>query len=78
MPRLRQVADIERAVLKKARDAWHMFTIMAEFIGSPERLPALRPAVPIFASARVETAAPHYLLCTDIAPTVQCLFRGGF
>jgi hypothetical protein len=45
MPRLRQVADIERATAKKARESWHMLTIMAEFIESTERLSEVRPAV---------------------------------
>jgi hypothetical protein len=67
VPRLRQVADIERATSKKARESWHMFTIMAEFIESTERLSELRPAVSIFGSARIKADDPYYQLAVDIA-----------
>lgn len=67
MPRLRQVADIERATAKKARESWHMFTIMAEFIESTERLSELRPAVSIFGSARIKPEDPYYVKAVDIA-----------
>lgn len=67
VPRLRQVTDIERATSKKARESWHMFTIMAEFIESTERLSELHPAVSIFGSARIKADNPYYPLCMDIA-----------
>ena len=67
VPRLRQVTDIERATSKKARESWHMFTIMAEFIESTERLSELHPAVSIFGSARIKPDNPYYPLCMDIA-----------
>jgi uncharacterized protein (TIGR00730 family) len=67
VPRLRQVADIERATAKKARESWHMLTIMAEFIDSTERLSELRPAVSMFGSARIKPDDPYYLLGVDIA-----------
>jgi len=67
VPRLRQVTDIERATSKKARESWQMFTIMAEFIESAERLSELRPAVSIFGSARTRSDDPYYALCVDIA-----------
>ncbi|MGB7194269.1 TIGR00730 family Rossman fold protein [Collimonas pratensis] len=67
VPRLRQVTDIERATSKKARESWHMFTIMAEFIESTERLSELHPAVSIFGSARIKEDNPYYPLCRDIA-----------
>lgn len=67
MPRLRQVADLERATAKKARESWHMLTIMAEFIESTERLSELRPAVSIFGSARIKPDNPYYAQCVDIA-----------
>ena len=67
VPRLRQVTDIERATSKKARESWHMFTIMAEFIESTERLSELHPAVSIFGSARIKEDNPYYPLCMDIA-----------
>lgn len=67
MPRLRQVADVERATAKKARESWHMLTIMAEFIESTERLSEVHPAVSIFGSARIKPDNPYYGLCMDIA-----------
>jgi uncharacterized protein (TIGR00730 family) len=67
VPRLRQVVDIERATAKKARESWHMLTIMAEFIESTERLSEVRPAVSIFGSARIKPDNPYYGLCVDIA-----------
>lgn len=60
VPRLREVGDIERATAKKARESWHVLTIMAEFIESTERLSELRPAVSIFGSARIKPDNPHY------------------
>lgn len=44
-----------------------MFTIMAEFVESAERLSELRPAVSIFGSARITENDPYYILCVDIA-----------
>jgi uncharacterized protein (TIGR00730 family) len=67
VPRLRQISNIERATSKKARESWQMFTIMAEFIESTERLSELRPAVSIFGSARTKPDHPDYLRCLDIA-----------
>lgn len=67
VPRLREVNDLERATAKKARESWHVLTIMAEFIESTERLSELRPAVSIFGSARTKPGDPHYALCIDIA-----------
>jgi len=67
VPRLRQVADLEIATSKKARESWQMFTIMAEFIESAERLSEVRPAVSIFGSARIKQDDPYYALCIDIA-----------
>jgi uncharacterized protein (TIGR00730 family) len=67
VPRLRQVADISRATEKKARESWHMLTIMAEFIESTERLAELRPAVSLFGSARTPADHPDYQKAIDIA-----------
>ncbi len=67
VPRLRQVADVERATAKKARESWHMFTIMAEFIEATEHLSELRPAVSIFGSARTRPDDPVYATGVDIA-----------
>jgi len=67
VPRLRQIADVNRATAKKARESWHMLTIMAEFIESTERLAELRPAVSIFGSARTPLDDPYYEKPVDIA-----------
>src|SRR3954454_15550896 len=67
VPRLREVDDIERATAKKARESWHMLTIMAEFIESTERLAEVRPAVSIFGSARIKPDDPYYALAADLA-----------
>ncbi|MFZ6745567.1 TIGR00730 family Rossman fold protein [Undibacterium sp. JH2W] len=65
--RLRQIIDQEKATSLKARESWHMFTIMAEFIESTERLSSIRPAVTIFGSARIKPDNPYYLSCVDLA-----------
>ena len=65
--KLRQIADKDKATTLKARESWHMFTIMAEFIESTERLSALGPAVTIFGSARISHDNPYYQDCVDVA-----------
>lgn len=67
VPRLRQITDVNRATAKKARESWHMLTIMAEFIESSERLAELRPAVSIFGSARTSPDDIYYQKTVDIA-----------
>jgi uncharacterized protein (TIGR00730 family) len=67
VPRLRQIRDLERATSAKARESWSMFTIMAEFIESTERLSELRPAVSLFGSARIKPDSPYYATAVDIA-----------
>lgn len=66
-PRLRQLGNIERATAKKARESWHMFTIMAEFIEATEQLSELRPAVSIFGSARIKPEDPYYPMAVEIS-----------
>jgi len=65
--KLRQITDQNRATEIKARESWHMLTIMAEFIESTERLSAVHPAVTIFGSARTAPDAPDYLKCVDLS-----------
>jgi uncharacterized protein (TIGR00730 family) len=67
VPQLRQVADTARATSQKASESWQMFTIMAEFIESAERLSELRPAVSMFGSARITPGNPYYAMGVDIA-----------
>lgn len=65
--KLRQVTDMQRATLLKARESWNMFGIMAEFIESTERLSEVSPAVSIFGSARIKPDNPYYAQCVDVA-----------
>lgn len=65
--KLRQITDKDNATALKARESWHMFTIMAEFIESTERLSAIGPAVTIFGSARLKPDNPYYQTCVDVA-----------
>ena len=67
VPQLRQVKDMARATSQKASESWQMFTIMAEFVESAERLSELRPAVSIFGSARIRPDHPWYAAAVDIA-----------
>jgi uncharacterized protein (TIGR00730 family) len=64
---LRQIMDKDKATALKARESWHMFTIMAEFIDSTERLSSIRPAVTIFGSARTKPEDPYYQKCVDLS-----------
>ena len=50
-----------------ARESWRVFEIMAEFVESTERLSAIRPAVSIFGSARVQADSAYYMLTETIA-----------
>lgn len=50
-----------------AREAWHVFGIMAEFVDATDRLAAVRPAISIFGSARMPHDSPYYQLTEKIA-----------
>ncbi len=50
-----------------AREAWHLFGIMSEFVEATERLNQIRPAVSIFGSARIDPAHPYYELAAKIS-----------
>ncbi|MCL2635835.1 MAG: TIGR00730 family Rossman fold protein, partial [Betaproteobacteria bacterium] len=41
-----------------AREAWRIFGIMSEFVEATERLAAIKPAVTIFGSARIQEGTP--------------------
>ena len=58
-----------------ARDAWRVFGIMSEFVEATERLNAIRPAVSIFGSARIQPESEHYRLTEQIA---RLLSDAGF
>ena len=67
VPNLRHVEDIQQATILKARESWSMFSIMAEFVESTERLSSLHPAVTIFGSARIHPDNPDYIKCMNVA-----------
>jgi len=67
VPQLRHVTDMARATSQKASESWQMFTIMAEFVESAERLSELRPAVSMFGSSRKGPDNPYYAIAVDIA-----------
>ena len=65
--KLRQIREGDGATMLKARESWHMFTIMAEFVESTERLSGVHPAVTIFGSARMKPENPYYIKCMDVS-----------
>jgi hypothetical protein len=67
VPHLRELDNIEAATILKARESWSMFSIMAEFVESTERLSTLHPAVTIFGSARIHPDHPDYIKCMDVS-----------
>ena len=67
VPTLRAATQPERATNLKARESWHLFGIMSEFVEATEHLSEVRPAVSIFGSARLKPEHPAYQLCEVIA-----------
>jgi len=67
VPHLRHVEDVGQATIMKARESWSMFSIMAEFVESTERLSTLHPAVTVFGSARIHPDNPDYIKCMNVA-----------
>lgn len=67
IPSLRAVATPERATSQKARESWHVWGIISEFVEAAERLSEIRPAVSIFGSARTRPGTPTYDLAVEIA-----------
>jgi len=59
----------------RAREAWRVFEIMAEFVEATERLQAIQPAVSIFGSARTHRDHEYYKLAEEIA---RLLSDAGF
>ncbi|MBV8657078.1 MAG: TIGR00730 family Rossman fold protein [Burkholderiales bacterium] len=59
----------------RAREAWRVFEIMAEFVEATERLQAIQPAVSIFGSARTHRDHEYYKLTEEIA---RLLSDAGF
>jgi uncharacterized protein (TIGR00730 family) len=67
IPPLRAVTMPDRATSQKARESWHLWGIISEFVESAERLSEIRPAVSIFGSARLQEDAPVYQQAMRIA-----------
>jgi len=67
IPPLRAVTMPDRATSQKARESWHLWGIISEFVESAERLSEIRPAVSMFGSARLGEESPVYLLAMRIA-----------
>jgi hypothetical protein len=51
IPTLRAITAQEQATRVKARESWHLWGIISEFVEAAERLADVRPAVSIFGSA---------------------------
>ncbi|BCL76739.1 cytokinin riboside 5'-monophosphate phosphoribohydrolase [Jeongeupia sp. HS-3] len=51
----------------RAREAWRVFEIMAEFVEATERLQRIQPAVSIFGSARIGPDHAYYKRTEEIA-----------
>ncbi len=67
IPSLRAVTMPERATSQKARESWHLWGIISEFVESAERLSEIRPAVSIFGSARLKEDSAVYQQAMRIA-----------
>lgn len=67
IPSLRGITMPERATSQKARESWHLWGIISEFVEASERLSEIRPAVSIFGSARTRPGSPAYELAETIA-----------
>lgn len=58
-----------------ARDAWHLFGIMSEFVDATERMANIHPAVSIFGSARLLPEHPYCVLAEEVS---RLLSDAGF
>jgi len=67
IPPLRAVTMPDRATSQKARESWHLWGIISEFVESAERLSEIRPAISIFGSARLSEDSPVYRQAMRIA-----------
>ena len=81
IPPLRAVTMPDRATSQKARESWHLWGIISEFVESAERLSEIRPAVSIFGSARLSEDSPVYRQAMRIARKLSdagfAVFSGG-
>ena len=75
IPSLRAITAQEQSTRVKARESWHLWGIISEFVEAAERLADIRPAVSIFGSARMGADTPMYQLTETIA---RALSDAGF
>ena len=75
IPTLRAITAQEQATRVKARESWHLWGIISEFVEAAERLADVRPAVSIFGSARLTPDSPLYQQTVVIA---RALSDAGF
>jgi uncharacterized protein (TIGR00730 family) len=67
VPQLRAISDQDSSTALKARESWHILGIISEFVEATERLAAVRPAVSIFGSARIQPGHRWYELTVSLA-----------
>jgi uncharacterized protein (TIGR00730 family) len=75
IPSLRAVAQVDKATRLKARESWHLWGIISEFVEAAERLSQVRPAVSVFGSARLKAGSPWFELTEQVA---RALSDAGF
>jgi uncharacterized protein (TIGR00730 family) len=75
VPQLRAIVSPERSTSLKARESWHIFGIISEFVEASEKLAEIRPAVSIFGSARTKPDSPYYVKTVELA---RLLSEAGF
>ena len=75
VPQLRAIVSPERSTSLKARESWHIYGIISEFVEATEKLAEIRPAVSIFGSARTKPDHPYYLKTVALA---RLLSDAGF
>jgi uncharacterized protein (TIGR00730 family) len=71
IPTLRAITAQEQATRVKARESWHLWGIISEFVEAAERLADVRPAVSIFGSARLTPESPLYQQTVAIARSLS-------
>ena len=71
IPTLRAITAQEQATKVKARESWHLWGIISEFVEAAERLADVRPAVSIFGSARLTPESPLYQQTVAIARSLS-------
>jgi uncharacterized protein (TIGR00730 family) len=67
VPQLRAIVSPERSTALKARESWHIYGIISEFVEATEKLAEIRPAVSIFGSARTKADSPYYKKTVELA-----------